>query len=176
MSSKVNRWSLAIGYVAFIYATLSYVRIPVNYLRSQGILSTSLLILFGIFFGSILIAFIRTQTKEVWRYILFFTFLGVLIGAASYVQQPEEKIHFLQYALVGIFFARALSLHSSTKWKILLGSFVLGSLAGWFDEVIQGWLPNRHYDIRDIQFNVFSVLLGLSIYAVFPKKRGQNTP
>jgi VanZ family protein len=94
---------------------------------------------------------------------------------------PEEKLHFLQYGLLGgLLFracsARALRLGGSALGAAVL-AIVLAGLAGWCDEGIQAILPNRHYDIRDILWNLLGssiVILGL-LAATSARERDQRS-
>jgi VanZ family protein len=88
---------------------------------------------------------------------------------ARTIKLPEEQLHFFEYGLVGIFFLRALQ-HSKMPLPILFFSaWAISSTTGWCDELLQGITPNRHYDIRDIGFNVIAAGLGLLVYLICKK-------
>jgi VanZ family protein len=42
-------------------------------------------------------------------------------------------------------------------------------VTGWCDELIQGLLPNRHYDLHDVALNAVSGLLALVGRFVIPR-------
>ncbi len=163
MSGKSRDWLIAIGYVALIYATLEVARLPLSFLRSHGWLRISLGVLFSLSSVGIIVLFIRRHGFSPKRILPL-----VAIGAAYYfaartVKTPEEQVHFFEYGLVGVFFLRALSHHVPKISVRYISAWVLGCVAGWIDELLQGLLPHRHYDIHDVQLNAISVALGLLI-------------
>ncbi|MFN0118395.1 MAG: VanZ family protein [Elusimicrobiota bacterium] len=164
MSSKKFNWILAIGYVFFIYATLNIARTPLAYLRAHGYLKLTLNTLFFLSALSMTTYLLWYKTREWWRYIfLFFTFY-LYSYFSKFTQTPEELVHFFQYGLVGVLFLRALEKHDFNKPFSWVMAFFIASIAGIIDELLQGLLPNRHYDARDILLNVISVTLGLCSY------------
>lgn len=172
MSDSKKDWLIAIGYVGFIYATLGVVRTPVSYLRSHGLLRLSLGFLYLACVVSLLLLMIRNQESSPWRYAMLCSICFTYFLVGKHVNTPEEQIHFFQYGLVGVFFARAVSHHTKPYWKIFLAALILATLAGWIDERLQGLLPNRHYDIRDVYLNFVSAFLGLIVYgSLFPAGR-----
>jgi hypothetical protein len=49
--------------------------------------------------------------------------------------------------------------------------------AGWIDELIQGLLPTRYYDLRDVAFNAAAGLLALlARYALAHERLGAHRP
>jgi hypothetical protein len=163
MSGKTRDWLIAFGYVALIYATLEIARLPLSFLRSHGWLRLSLAILFTLSSVGIITFFIRRHGLSSKR-----IFPLLFIGAAYYfaartVKTPEEQVHFFEYGLVGVFFLRALSHHVQKISIRYLAAWFLGCGAGWIDELLQGLLPHRHYDIHDVQLNAISVALGLLV-------------
>jgi len=68
---------------------------------------------------------------------------------------PEEAVHFLEYGLLGFFLYRALSLKIHDK-SIYLTTFLIGSLVGLFDEVLQWMMPGRYWDFRDVGLNALA--------------------
>jgi hypothetical protein len=68
---------------------------------------------------------------------------------------PEEAIHFLEYGLLGYFLFRALSLSIRDK-SIYATAFLVGSLIGVFDEILQWIMPGRYWDFRDAGLNALA--------------------
>ncbi len=68
---------------------------------------------------------------------------------------PEEAVHFLEYGLLGFFLFRALSLSIRDK-SIYLTAFLIGSLVGIIDEVLQWAMPGRYFDFRDAGLNALA--------------------
>jgi len=174
MSQKKKDWIIALAYVGFIYATLSVVRIPISYLRSHGLLTITLYTIYVLIFALLLAELIRRTKFEAWRVTLVVCIFLLYYIVGKHVSSPEEQIHFLEYGLVGVLFHRALQHHVSSFWKGCGVALILSSLAGWLDEILQGFLPSRHYDVRDILLNIISSFLGLLILVVFSRPAKQN--
>jgi len=170
MKIKTRNWAIAIGYVLLIYATLGIVRGPITYLRELGILRISLLSTFILCFLILLGLLIHLGAREIWRYAGLLLIFGCYFLISREVSSPEEQIHFIQYGLVGVLFMRALQSHHLPAVGCYFLAMVLGSLAGWVDEIFQGILPSRYYDVRDIILNAVSTFLGLVIHSLFPLK------
>ncbi len=163
MSRKTKDWILALAYVLFIYLTLEIVPRPLAYLRSHGILRLSLAILYTTCLVLIFsYYFSRSDRSAIQLMGLLFT-VGGFFFVARYIRTPEEQTHFLEYGLVGVFFFRALRHHTGNSLTTFALAFVLGSIAGIIDEIIQGFLPSRHYDMRDVFLNMVSIFLGLTL-------------
>lgn len=165
--STRNAWLVAILYVAFIYATLSVVPIPLRFLRNHNLLRLTLSAIYLTCFIVLVSQLAQRGEKRWWRFAILTAIFSLYPIIALKTSSPEEQVHFLEYGLVGVLFARALADGGPYSLKIWIGALILGALAGWIDEIFQGYLPNRHYDIRDIWLNVISVTLGLLLRAVY---------
>jgi len=71
-----------------------------------------------------------------------------------------ERFHLLLYGVLGILVFRTLAPPRYSLRFYLLGlNLLLG--VSTFDEILQGWVADRYYDIRDIWTNIFSGMIGL---------------
>lgn len=71
-----------------------------------------------------------------------------------------EQIHMIQYeglGALGGLFARA---GVGARW-VAGGVFILVSLIGLGDELVQGALPGRFFDWADVRLNALSALVGM---------------
>ena len=168
--NKTARWTLALGYVGFIYSALGVIRIFTNFLRNLGVLNLAVVSGYILVFGICLLLMVRSRTSDWWRYVLLIFALSSYYFLSEALKSPEEKVHFFEYGLVGILFLGALECHFGKKWISYLGAFILGSLAGWLDEIIQKFVPGRYYDVKDILINIESVVLGLLVLATYPRR------
>jgi VanZ family protein len=107
---------------------------------------------------------VRLRPKKLNSYGLLILGLLAEYFSLALIKRPEEKIHFLEYGLLGFLIYRAFSFRFG-KFKLLSFSLSLSSLLGFIDEVIQYFLPNRFYDARDILLNW--VASGLGVYFAF---------
>ncbi|HOO78715.1 MAG TPA: VanZ family protein [bacterium] len=103
-------------------------------------------------------------------------FLAVLAAGAAVAllvpAYPEERIHLLEYALVGWLAYAGLSRPANpVEWiavPVLFGVFL-----GAADELVQFYLPDRVGDFRDVVFNSCGSAWGvLLVRAADPRKRG----
>ena len=85
-------------------------------------------------------------------------FVGVLD-----LEVPAERIHFLEYGLLGFLVTKAIR---KLNWKSISLAllFVLG--IGAIDEVIQWLLPNRVGDLRDVIMNSVGGGMGIWVGSV----------
>jgi VanZ family protein len=171
---RAKRWIIAVLYVAFIYATLNVAPAPLRFLRSLNLLRLTLTAVYLAGLGYLMIRLLRHPKYTAWRMILLVGVWALYPLFARFTTSPEEQLHFFEYGLVGVLFARALRADGPRTRMTYIGAGALGTLAGWLDEVLQGLLPNRHYDVRDIALNAVSVALGLVIYALTPSKESLN--
>jgi hypothetical protein len=89
-----------------------------------------------------------------------YAWLSVVAGLYGYFtlqlwRAPEEAVHFLEYGLLGFFLFRALSLSIRDK-SIYPTAFLIGSLVGTFDEILQWAMPGRYWDFRDAGLNALA--------------------
>ena len=168
-----RKWAVAFGHLGFIYATLSAVPIPLLWLRSHNMLRLTIATVFLACF-LIVLSIMHFRTRN-WKRFAFLFALAALYGwLTTLVKRPEEQIHFIQYGLVGVLFARALQDHLGRSTKTDAIAFSIAMLAGWVDELIQGQLPNRHYDVRDLYLNAVSAFLGLVVYRTIPPRNQEK--
>ena len=162
-SERERRWWIAALFlIILIYTTLYFVRGPVEFLRARGLLRLTVAALFGV--AALVVV------RQIWKRgagpregLVLLGFAGVFGGAVLLADLPEEKLHFLEYGLLGGLLFHACKERATRLGRGSLGAaliaVVLAGLAGWGDEGIQAVLPNRYYDLRDILWN----LLGSSI-------------
>ncbi|MEM7172234.1 MAG: VanZ family protein [Pseudomonadota bacterium] len=83
----------------------------------------------------------------------------VYVGyAVTLRKNPEEALHFIEYAFLGWLMFRALS-HHLRDGSIYLCAVILGAGIGIMDESIQWVVPDRVWDLRDIWINLVAIAL-----------------
>jgi hypothetical protein len=175
-------WFLAGSCLLLIYSSLYIARPITEWLREANLLRVAVV-------GSFLLALAWVGSRLLrvragWR---VWASLAVITAGYALVlgrfELPEERLHFLEYGVVGgLIFAALMerqgnrpsdSTQGSPRRSPLgpaAGAVIATALAGWFDEGIQAILPNRFYDLRDVAMNaaggalaVFAIwLLGLA--------------
>jgi hypothetical protein len=150
-------WLLIALYIAVIYLTLPLMRPVLNYLYSsvgKGTLSVMVNLSLGIASASIVLLSVKRGLP---RALL----IGILLVIAALfiygMDRPEERIHFLEYGVLGFMVLKGMKEH---RHMIVL-SFVFVALVGAVDELIQWLLPNRVGDLRDIAMNAAGGMLGI---------------
>jgi len=171
---------LTLAYLLCIYTTLGIARPIAEYLRSTGILLPTIIALFG---GCLPLAlFWRYKTITRTRFLLRILLIITLLCCAFLISAlPEERLHFLTYGLAGwlIYWSlEATPFFSNTQQKgrflrqisIFLIPCLLVWIAGGVDEMIQWWLPNRVFDVRDIVFNGTAGMVGVALFGTGRQK------
>lgn len=167
---------LALGALLLgIYSTLYVARIVSNALRDAGWLKRTVAIAFAFVAAAVVGVALRVPALRRPR-----TALLLLAAAGAYalviwpMDSPEEKLHFVEYGLVGVL--AFLSMPAAwTTARRALGACLFTGAAGWVDEGIQAVLPNRYYDLRDVAFNAAAGAMALATFLVlrFVAGRGE---
>ena len=149
-----------------IYSTLYVARTISNALRDAGYLRAAVAVAFVLSAIGVLVFVFRTPALRNPRTI--FASVGVALVYATIVfpmSSPEEKLHFLEYGAVGVLAFFAMPPNWVTP-KRFAAAVLVTLAAGWLDEGIQALLPNRHYDLRDVGFNVLAGAMALTSFAL----------
>ena len=157
------RWASVILYTLLIYAILPFSRGWQRFLRETlgdkiG-LSMNLLLFFG---GFLAIIWIARKTRALqFRLSILVLFVVVLLGAQ--IDIPEERIHLLQYGILGYLISSALRPKllglAGISTILLIGTFI-----GLGDEMIQWILPSRVFDWWDVGYNFVGIAFGTTIF------------
>jgi VanZ family protein len=160
-------WIVVSGYVVFIYATLGYVRCLSDALRTRGILGSATLAILFLLCGVVFARLRQLPSRGARKLIVLL--LGISVLSSLFLPFPEERLHVIEYSILGWLLGRALA--RSGKWPAWWGvGVLLAWLIGYGDEMIQWFLPNRVFDVRDILLNGVAGMVGLVIFAIFAKE------
>jgi len=163
-------WFYVFTWVTLLYSTLYVVRpiceflkkvTPFNFLSDMGMILL-LVILVVLFFK-------KVRIKKPSTYFLLLFTLMIYGYAIATIKYPEEKLHFVEYGILGFLIFRAFRLDYNAL-KSYLFAFILTSLFGWGDEGIQYLLPNRYYQIDDVILNSVSGALGLFTTFIYQRE------
>lgn len=165
LKSKKWLWVIITMYIAIIYLSLSSARSFLTFLQNSfGVEAVrfginSLLVLSVLtFFTYIALSINDYHGKNRVVSVMIVLLLGGMM--AMNIDIPEERIHFLEYGILGYLVLKA----TIDSWRFsVIYSFFLVSIIGAGDETIQWFLPNRVGDISDVFKNSFGGLLGISI-------------
>jgi len=171
------RWAaLALALLAALY-TLAWVGRPlVNYLQAYDLMKPAVAVisLVGLFF---LLAASRWMGELDPRKLLLAALVFILSMGLSLIvtRTLAEAIHTVEYELLAICIYNSLrpklsgrNLYSYTLFLVLA--------AGWSDELMQSFAPDRYYDLADVLLNMTSGGFGIIIAAILTGAHERQKP
>jgi len=160
---RKNLSYLTIFIAAFIIISASFMRQLMNFAKiytgEKGFISLIGLILLtgGI---SCLIWTLKTKPSLI-RTLGIITILAVGLFLAWQIKIVVERIHILEYGVLGWFVSRDLR---SKKFRGIILACLFTTIVGIIDEGFQAVLPYRFFDLRDILFNSLGGIWGIFLY------------
>ncbi len=167
-------WILAALWLLLIYSTLYFVRGPIEYLRDRNLLRGTVAVVFA---GVALAVFfaVRRRRPGLREWTVLLVAAALYLAALWWLDQPEERLHLLEYGLLaGLVYSALLERHGLAgrepppRAPLWIAAVAVGLtlVAGWLDEGIQHLLPNRVYDLRDVGLNAVAGLLAVATMQV----------
>jgi VanZ family protein len=161
-----RRWLLFGLYVALVFAMVPVARDVVIALRNSSLLSAAITVLYAAAFALVIHHVFFDLRHADWIAFLVVAALITLIAALLLgMRIPEERVHFLQYAAMGLLARNAFDRRegrSGALAAVALGG-VLASVLGFLDEGFQGLLPRRAFDWRDVIMNTSAAWIALGL-------------
>jgi VanZ family protein len=166
---KRNKYWILVGiYVAIIYTTLSWMPTLVEWAgwgfryRLGFIVSMFLILILGRY---VFYLFFEKKVRRLSSWFLIFSVMAAYGYLLNILWIPQERLHLFEYGFLAFLVYKALK--SDVKdGRICLYTSILVASFGCVDELIQFFLPNRYYDIKDILINAASGVMGaLMLYA-----------
>ena len=158
--SKNQLWVFIIIYVLFIYVSLPFFPAFISVLRdfiSKEALNLLSLVL-SISFFLLLSVWIYNKKYKLNQFLLIISPLLLLTYLSLSLDVWVERIHFIEYAVLGLLISRAVNVRTLHEIISTCGLIIL---IGVVDEIIQWFLPNRVGDMRDVIMNSVGGLSGL---------------
>lgn len=157
-----HAWQFAILFALYILVSAA-VALPVArwllgyHLLGPLLIGGLVLLLFYLFAYFI---FLRIRNPRAYLGIVLLILIAFwLMGQMTFA---VERFHLLEYALLALLFHKASRFHFHGVWSFAL-PFLLTLLVSWADELWQGTLPGRVYDLKDVWLNTLGGLLGLGV-------------
>ena len=160
LNSKKRLWVLISIYILFIFVSLPFFPTFINVLSSfisKEILNLLSLVL-SVSFFLMLSIWIYNKKYKVNQFLLIISPLLLLTYFSLSLDVWVERIHFIEYAVLGLLISRAVNVRTLQG---IIATCCLITLIGVVDEIIQWFLPNRVGDMRDVAMNSFGGLSGL---------------
>ena len=166
----------ALLWFGFIIATVPVGRGIVNALRGRALLGLGVTLgLIGMAVAAM--AFVRWLHRRRLlsaRQTLFAVLATVVILLLAQVpERAEERWHIVQYGILGVLCWGALPL---AGWRRGIAAILLAAAAGWLDEGVQYFLPDRVYDLWDVLLNAISGAAGVVVVEATVRIPPQDGP
>ena len=174
MTRATLSWGLVAAYLLFLYATLPIMPWIWHgldaFLGGRGV--WAIFAATGVLLFAWLVLMLLRGIRDLRTYLAFCLFCGLLIGLGTLEDNPGEKIHMLQYAILGILVHKALSQPiPPSRGKLLFRGALFCLAAGAMDETIQYFLAARSFTWHDVLVNGASGMLALFILMYCLPKR-----
>ena len=151
-SFRISKLTLFIG--LFIIISASFLRQVMDFVKAV-VGEGGFILLIGAVGAVFLVSFLILIIRKRPSFLKLPIFIVVLIAGMWLVWQlkiPEEKIHLLEFAVLGWFASRDL-IKTDKKVKGIIFVLTFTLMVGVLDEVFQGILPYRYFQWCDIVFN-----------------------
>ena len=162
--------------VVAIYSTLGLARTLADELRNRELLDASFGFSMLVIVAAIVALALETRPGG--------AEIGVALAvAAVYVLVflrmaiPEERTHLIEYGVVAVFTYEALTERARHARRVPAPAVLAvcaATVVGVLDECIQGLLPKRVFDIRDIGFNLLAAVMAVTARVILARARAAS--
>jgi hypothetical protein len=160
---KRRLWVGIALYVLVIYVSLPFTRPFLKFIYAQvgrGTVSAAVSAAIVVAASALCLAALR---KGPLAFVLIALPLAALVFTTFTLRLPEERVHFVEYGLLGFLLIKA----NGTTWRRSAFSLALVLAVGGLDEYIQHLLPSRVGDWRDVLMNAAGGVVGLWVGRVW---------
>jgi len=149
----------------FIIISATFMRQLMEFVKGY-IGETGFIILVGLVLGIpalVFLVFAIGKSKNLIKLIIIILSLIIGLTLSWQIEISQERIHLLEYAVLGWFLGRDL-IHKNKRAKGVILACVFSVIVGILDEIFQKILPYRVFDLRDILFNGLGGIWGIILY------------
>lgn len=155
-------WLFVILWTGIIFLTIPLARTLQEFIRDLwGREAFTTIVLIAITVASLgtIGHLLRSKTASLINYS-WLLLVAMVFAVYSYQlsRAPEEALHFIEYAFLGILIYRAFT-HRIRDYSIYFSVALVGAIIGTIDETIQWLTPERYWDYGDIWLNFVAVSL-----------------
>ena len=160
---ELRLWLWAVAVVTAIYSTLWAAGALAEGMRERDLLGVAFALGFLFVLAAIAGSALRRRPgkKEVWVGLgVTAVYVMVVVRMAM-----EERTHLFEYGFLAVLIHQALVERVRNGRRVpapAAVAVVLAALLGWIDEGIQGLVPNRVYDLRDVGVNALAGLMAIT--------------
>jgi hypothetical protein len=177
-AALARRWLALAAYVALLYGMLPFgPRLGRAVLRTTTgawLLGPALPVL-ALAGAVVLMEVLRRRDAPAWSYVaLAAAGVAYAVGFSWLRAAHLERTHLPEYGLASLLAWRALAPVVRGTAAAYAGAALLGAAIGYGDELLQGVVPGRHYDIRDVAMNAVGAVLGMVVLAAARARRPQS--
>lgn len=178
-----RRWLVFWGYVGVVFATVPVARQVVLTLRHSSVLDATVTGLYAVA-GALVVYHVLFDLRHAdWiAFAAVAAFIALIAALLLGLSIPEERVHFLQYGLMGLLARSALAAGAPDRRRTLLtiqGAAALTAALGLVEELFQGLVPARVFDWRDVAMNagggLMALLLDELLHDRLGLRRGRGT-
>lgn len=162
------------GAVGLLLAALYPMQFVLDALRARNLLRLTIAALF-LFCVLAVTAVLARRRAPLLVWLVVALAGGLYAAIALAMEVPQERLHLVEYGALALLLRAALAASAACRpWGRRISSldvWALGTatVVGWLDEGVQGLLPNRMYDLRDVAFNALAAALALGAAAAVRK-------
>lgn len=173
-------WRASLAFLALIYLSLWPVQFALDFLRERNLLRVAIATIFGVALVAVLRLLVRRRAGL--REWLTLALVGAAyLIVASRMTIVQERLHLAEYGALALLFRAALAARRArgegapAPGLAVDGlALLLAAAAGLLDELIQGVLPNRQYDLRDVGFNALAAAMAVVAARGLDAARGRD--
>lgn len=167
-------WLAVAVAVGLLLAALYPMQFLLDALRARNLLRLTIAALFLFCAAAVVGGLLRRRAPLLaW---LVVALAGALYAAIALAMEvPQERLHLVEYGALALLLrmaiAESVAARSAADRVSNVDVWALGAATtvGWIDEGVQGILPNRMYDLRDVAFNALAAALALLAAAAVRK-------
>ena len=165
----LSKLSIILG--LFIIISASFMRQLMDYVRYY-IGNSGVNVLLGFIIGAAALTFlifiIKTSPDQITTLVIIIL-LTIGFFLVWQIKIPEERIHILEYSILGWLVSRDIIGKNKTISNIIYVLLFI-VMIGILDEGFQRILPYRYFECRDILLNSFGGIWGINLYLLYKRR------
>lgn len=167
-------WRAVVVAVGLLLVALYPMQFALDLLRARNLLRFTIAALFLLCAGAVIGGLLRRRAPLLaW---LVVALAGALYAAIALAMEvPQERLHLVEYGFLALLLRAAIAVSVAARpdgrrvSNVDVWALGAATAVGWIDEAVQGILPNRIYDLRDVAFNALAAALALVAAAAVRK-------